>query len=421
MRGGASGVGTASAVLALVLACAACGSTTDSLGYNGPGGIHLRPLTKPATYPNPFQVLGRTDAEIANKLATWFTSLFHPDPTMQDTRAIYFLVAPDQAQIQDILHGKEVRTEGIGLAMMICVQMDKREEFDRLWTFASTQLEEKAAPSRGYFDSHCDTLMSMTEPCQDPYGAQQMTMALIFAHDRWGSTTTIDYETEAVELLTVMRHKQDENGGIVGGVTDTFDAAAALPYDVPTDERAAAHWGRPSIVMPAYYDLWAEATADPFWTRAAIAARSYWQRTVHPTTGLVPVRATFGGDRVPYWDSYLAEAYRAQISMALDQIWTKGVQWEIDEAKKLLDFFRGKGISTYGATYTFDGTVIDSSRDNGLIAVNGVTAMVGSPVDAASFVTQAWDLGVPTGIPRYYSGILGLTSLLILSGQYQVW
>ena len=53
-----------------------------------------------------------------------------------------------------------------------------------------------------------------------------------------------------------MRHKEDENGGkIVDGITNTFDPTTALPYDLPVVAPACA--SRPSIVMPAYYDLWA--------------------------------------------------------------------------------------------------------------------------------------------------------------------
>jgi len=419
MFGRGSGVRTALAVLGLASACAACGSTTDSLGYNGPGGTHLRPLAR-RSYMAPFREL-HTDAEIANKLANWFTQLFHGD---MNTAAIYFPIGADQANVQDILHDKQVRTEGIGLAMMIAVQLDKREEFDRLWTYASMMLEYKDAPKRGYFQSWCNTPNATTQPCDDPFGESQMTMALIFAHDRWGSTTTLDYETGAIGLLTVMRHKQDENGGVVGGVTDTFDAMAALPYVEPTDDNAALSSGSPSIVMPAYYDLWAEATGDPFWTRAASSSRAYWRKSAHPTTGLMPVRATFAGDPVLPWDNWLAESYRAQINMTLDQIWTLAEPdaWEVSEANTLLAFFSSKGINSYGATFTLDGGPIDINRDNGLIAVNGVTAMIATkPLDRVDYITKAWDLGPPTGIPRYYAGILGLTSLLILSGQYQVW
>ena len=44
---------------------------------------------------------------------------------------------------------------------------------------------------------HCDTTDD-DRALRRSYGEQQMVTALIFAHDRWGSTTTIDYETEAL-------------------------------------------------------------------------------------------------------------------------------------------------------------------------------------------------------------------------------
>jgi oligosaccharide reducing-end xylanase len=421
---GARRSGRATALVSLALVFAAgltgCDGTADSIGYDEQSGGHLRPLAKPATYPNLFRQARYSDVEIANKIAAWFTQLFHGDPGAQ---AIYFPVGADQANIQDILHNKEVRTEGIGLGMMICVELDKREEFDRLWTYASTVLERKDGAGRGYFQSHCDTPPT-TEPCDDPYGEQQMVTALIFAHDRWGSTTTIDYETEALELLNVMRHKEDENNGIVDGVTNTFDVSTALPYTVPTDMAAAQQFGRPSIVMPAFYDLWAQATGDAFWTRAAAAARDYWMRTANPTTGLTPVRATFAGEPVHPWDNFLAEAYRAQVNMTLDHIWTTAGanEWEVTEANLLLGFFSGQGIDDYNATFTLDGVPLDLMRDNALVACNGVTAMIATkPLDRADYVAAVWALPPPVGMSRYYSGIMGLTAVLMLSGQYIIW
>jgi oligosaccharide reducing-end xylanase len=181
--------------------------------------------------------------------------------------------------------------------------------------------------------------------------------------------------------------------------------------------------GRPSIVMPAYYDLWAQATGDPFWTRAAAAGRDYWKRTVHPTTGLMPLRANFDGTPYANWENYGSECYRAQVNMALDWAWAKGAKdaWEADEADHLLQFFTSKGMNAYGSAYSLDGsTVVDPLRDAALIAVNGVTGMV-APTDRGRYVSAVWDMGTPTGQARYYSGVLYLTSLLILSGQYRVW
>jgi len=422
VRGRWSGLATALAGLTLALALAlgttGCKGTQDSLGYNSKAG--LRPLDKrPSSYPNLFREVGHSDTEIANKIAAWFTQLFHGDAGSQ---AIYFPVGTDQANIQDILHAKEIRTEGIGLAMMIAVQLDKREEFDRLWTYATTVLERQDGAGRGYFQSHCD-MPTTTQPCDDPYGEQQMLMALIFAHDRWTSETTIDYETEALELLDVLRHKEEENKGVLDGVTNTFDEVSGLPWDVPTDTAARANIGRPSIVMPAYYDLWNQATGDPFWTRAATASRAYLTAAANPTTGLTPVRFTFDGQQVPPWNTFLAESYRAQINMALDRIWTTGTpnEWEQKEADLLLTFFSSKGIDNYNATFSLDGTALDTTRDNALVACNGVTAMIGTKVDRKDYVDAVWALPPPVGSSRYYSGIIGLTALLMLSGQYIIW
>ena len=35
----------------------------------------------------------------------------------------------------------DVRSEGMSYGMMICVQMDKREEFNRLWKWAKTYMQ----------------------------------------------------------------------------------------------------------------------------------------------------------------------------------------------------------------------------------------------------------------------------------------
>jgi oligosaccharide reducing-end xylanase len=398
-----------------LFALASCTSTVDSVGYNGVGGVRLRRLERLRPYPNPFKEIGKTDKDIADKIAATWNKLFYGDPGFE---AIYVPVGANQAYIQDTLH-QDIRTEGIGLAMMIAVELDKRAEFDRLWTWANEVRKQKAGPRRGYFESRCDTaIMTATTPCDDPYGHAQMATALIFAHDRWNSTTTLDYEAGAVDLLTVMRHKEDENGGkAVDGVTDTFDPKTALPYDEPVVASVAA--SRPSIVMPAYYDLWQEATGDPFWTRAAQAGRDYWKRVAQPDNGLTPVKAKFDGEPIPFWEDFSSEAYRAQINMALDWAWAKTEDekdpWQRDQADRLLRFFSAQGMNTYGRSYKLDGTVVDGTRDLALVAANGISAMV------ASFGGKTDYMATPTGPARYYAGILDLTALLILSGQYVIW
>jgi hypothetical protein len=57
-----------------------------------------------------------------------------------------------------------------------------------------------------------------------------------------------------------------------------------------------------------------------------------------------------------------------------------------------------------------------------LVACNGVTAMIArESLNRAAFIGNVWAVPPPVGIGRYYSGIMGLTALLMLSGQYIIW
>jgi len=414
-----SGAATAPAVLALACAvvCSACSSTTDSIGYNGTGGFHLQQLKRLPTYPNAFRALNYTDAQIADKIATMFAQLFYGTPA--DQQAIYFPMGADEAVIEDILHGKEIRTEGMGLAMMITVELDKREEFDKLWRYADAKLRVTTGPNAGYFRSRCQGLVA-PEDCLDPYGLQQMLMALVFAHGRWGSDTgTVNYELEALELFELIRNKEQMNGGIVDGVTDTFDAETKLVFDFPNT--SAASYTRPSLEFPAFYELWAQATGDPFYAEAAAAARSYWKRAEHPETGLLPSRAYFDGKPVAGWDTFEPEGYRVSYGIALDRIWFGGDAWHVEHSDRMIAFFDGIGINIYGRVYMLDGTFVRGEREPSLVAANGPVAMLATHPSSADFIEAVWNLPIPTYDPRYYNGTMQLLSLIIMAGQYRVY
>lgn len=404
---------------ALALVCASCQTSVDSLGYDEvsePLPPSLRPIHGPATYPNPLgDDLGITDAAINSRLEAAFQRLFHGDPS---TEAIYVPVGNDQAYIRDVLHG-DIRTEGIGYGMMIAVQLDHREEFDRLWTYARAELEYGPGPNRGYFSSSCNA-GSGSVSCIDPFGQQQFAMSLIFAHDRWGSDTgPIDYEAATLELFDVMRNKEEENGGVVDGVTNMFDDATGLVFDVP--DVSAAGITRPSIEMPGYYELWAQATGDPFWVDAAQVGRELLRASADGTTGLLPTRAEFDGTPVAGSDTFGHECYRAQLNMVLDRIWFGSDPWEVEESDRLLAFFLGQGIDTYGGIFTLDGTTVDPMREVGLVMANGATAVIATADERIPFLQAAWGTTPPTGTPRYYAGIMHLLSILMMSGQYRVY
>jgi oligosaccharide reducing-end xylanase len=411
-------------LVALLGVPAACKSTLDSLGCKerslpldgGVAPLKLAPLLPPASYPNAFrELLGKSDSEIAAKVADAFEQLFHGDA---GSEAIYFPTGDDEAYIFDVLHG-QVRTEGIGLGMLITVGLDKRDEFDRLWRHAKA-MQIPDGPAQGYFPSFCGPVGN-GQSCNDPYGLEQMVTALLLARGRWPSVPgTIDYGLEAAILLDLMRNKEHYNCGVVDGVTAPFDAATALPYDNPVADSAGV--SRTSVITPAYYDLWYQATGDAFWLRAAAAGRALWQASTHPTTGLLPDKATFAGTPVPGAENFNSETLRVLFNMALDRIWSGGDAWLRDESDRLLQFFYSKGLTTYGHLFALDGTTIQSMRDRALIGANGTLALVASIDIRRDFVNEVWNLGPPvTGGTRYYPGIMQLLALIIMSGQLRVY
>jgi oligosaccharide reducing-end xylanase len=409
-----------------------CKTTLDSVGcnernYDGGlgvlGGEPLKPLLVPLSYPNTFRdLLGHNQLEIDAKVNGTFNQLFYGDPF---TQAIYYPFGFDQAYIFDTFH-HDIRTEGIGLGMLITVELNKRFEFDCLWRYAKS-IQISSGARQGYFPSYCDTgdgNNTITVPCLDPFGLQQIATALLLARGRWqGAPGPINYGKEASALLDLMRNKETYNCGIVNGITGTFDAKSKLPYDVPTT--ASANISRPSIAMPAYYALWQQATGDPFWAQAADAARNYWRASANPLTGLVPQQATFDGMPVAGSDTFLPEGYRTHINMALDRIWSSSAQWapwEEDESNLVLQFFDGQGFATYGRIYSLNGTIaIDPTRDLSLVVANGVLALIASTDLRTEFIDAVWAMDVPSGPYRYYTGLLDMLALLILSGQMRVY
>ncbi len=403
--------------LALAL-LTSCKTTLHSVGCgeHSYGDAPLGPLRAPASYPNAFRdVLGKTDADISARLGATFNQLFHGDPS---TQAIYFTTGADQAYILDTYHD-DVRSEGMGLGMLIAVELGKRDEFDRLWRYAQAS-QYASGPRQGYFPSFCDK-GNTTVACDDPFGLEQIATALLLARGRWKSVPgSIDYGREASNLLDIIRYKQDDNCGIVDGVTGTFDPVTHLAYDLPSVD--SANVSRPSIAMPAYYELWQEATGDGFWTAAAGAGRSYWQASANAVTGLLPSRATFDGTPVAGSDAFVPDNYRTLISMVLDQIWTGSQAWTVDESNRLLQFFAGQGMDTYAGGYSLDGsTVVDPTHQNALVAAAGALALVATADQRTAFLNAVWDLDLSVGKPRYHPGLMIMLAQLILSGQMAIY
>lgn len=372
-------------------------------------------------YPDLFvQLLGKTKSRVNAKVSEAFHQLFFGNDS---TQRVYYPVGRDMGYVEDIAN-HDVRTEGMSYGMMIAVQMNRRDVFDRIWKWAKTYMQFKEGPHKGYFAWHCKPDGAVLSPSAASDGEQWFTMALFLASARWGNGKGIyDYGEQARDILNTMLHKESEPDH--GKVTDMFNRKKKLVVFVPNTQ--ADRFTDPSYQLPAYYELWARwAHRDNrFWYEAAAASRKYLARAANPVTGLCPDYSQFDGSPVKWGfgghQDFRYDAWRVGMNIAVDHVWFGQDRWEVQECNRLLNFFHSQGMNTYGDQYTVDGKELSSERGFGLIAMNAVAALASTGKNRKEFVRQLWDMKVPEGKYRYYGGMLYMLAMLQVSGNFRIY
>ena len=159
---------------------------------------------------------------------------------------VYFTTADNMGYVVDT-GNNDVRTEGMSYAMMLCVQLDMQEDFDRIWRWAKTNMYMTDGENEGYFAWSCQTNGAKNANGPAPDGEEFFAMALYFASHRWGDKDGIfAYSKEADEILTAMVHKgYDGRKGAPMVNHDNFQILFVPGIDF-TD---------PSYHLPHFYDL----------------------------------------------------------------------------------------------------------------------------------------------------------------------
>ena len=113
---------------------------------------------------------------------------------------VYFTTADNMGYVVDT-GNNDVRTEGMSYAMMLCVQLDMQEDFDRIWRWAKTNMYMTDGENEGYFAWSCQTNGTKNANGPAPDGEEFFAMALYFASHRWGDKDGIfAYSKEADEI-----------------------------------------------------------------------------------------------------------------------------------------------------------------------------------------------------------------------------
>ena len=379
----------------------------------------FKPAFETGIYPNLFtEYLGKSDNEIRAKINAAWDQLFYGDDASE---RVYYPVGADMAYVLDI-GNNDVRSEGMSYGMMIAVQLNKKEEFDRIWKWAKTYMYQTHGGYKGYFAWHCkaDGTKLDSNPASD--GEEWFVMALMFADGRWGSGEGIySYRAEAQSILDVSLHV-DQLGGDIA--TNLFDPETKQVVFVPQLGKNSS-FTDPSYHLPHYYELWAlwADKDNQFWEDAAQISRAYLKTAVNQQTGLAPNYSYFDGK--PYNDDYNGafryDAFRVGANVGMDYVWFRPSEWHVEQSNRLLDFFASQGIDDYKAEYLLTGEPEVGHRSAGLIATNAVAALAADPEKGKPFVQALWDQALPTGQYRYYDGLLMLLGLLQVSGNFRIY
>jgi len=384
-----------------------------------PMPIRAKPAIESGVYRNLFaEYLGKSEAETQAKNEAAFQQLFYGD---EFSERVYYPVGTDMAYLLDT-GNDDVRSEGMSYGMMIAVQMNKKEEFDRIWKWTKTYMYQRDGGYKGYFAWHCkpDGTQLAANPASD--GEVWFVMALFFADARWGSGEGIfDYRAEAQAILDVALNAKELGGDLA---TNLFDPETKQVVFVPQLGQNSKFTDA-SYHMPHFYELWARWADknNDFWAAAVTASREFLPTAVDPETGLAPNYSYFDGR--PYNDDYHGkfryDAFRVGANIGMDYVWFHPSDWYTEQANRQLSFFASQGINTYVAEYSLDGKPLVGHRSTGLIATNAVLTHAADPEIGKPFVQALWDASIPTGKYRYYDGLLYMLGLLQTSGNFRIY
>ncbi len=378
-------------------------------------------------YPNLLLEAGYSQQEIDAKLSKAYYDLF------EGPNRVYFEVGDSMAYVSDIKN-HDARSEGLSYGMMVAVQLDKKEVFDRIWRWTKEYSQHQGSPRDGYFawSINPETMVKNSEGSASD-GELFFVTTLLFASNRWGNDTGIDYYAEARRILDAMWAK-DGTGGIHHVINLEHKQISFVP------EGGGYEWTDPSYHVPAFLEFWADFANDgheQFYRDCADTARVFLHRACHPETGLNYDYTNFDGTAHPTrWmpAGFRYDSWRVPMNIAMDYVWFgKDKAWQEDYAARIHGFLRNEGINEFVDQYNLDGTTpgfilqaggFQKLRHSlGFISTAATVSLIGEVDPDYDFVHKLWNEKLEPYedgyFDPYFDGFMYLFSLMNLSGKYQ--
>ena len=372
-------------------------------------------------YRNLFQELGYSQASVDAKIKAAFDQLFLTGDSAQE-RLLYKAPSDTTVAYIDNVEGF-VLTEGQSYAMMIALQMDRKDLFDKLWKFAKLHMQQKTGDRTGYFAWKVSIKPPYTPEDYNPApdGEEYFATALLFAAKRWGNGTGIfHYQAQADSLL--------------GWMTKT-QTATMLPLIVPDRKQIVFSpaqiddpYTDPSYHLPAFYRVWDALATDRkggFYAAMADTSWALLKRAQHPVTGLYPEYSTFdGAPKTTGFNAkshtFASDAHRVASNIGFSWAWFMDDTGAMRLNKKQLGFFAAQ-TGGYKAEYTLDGVAQVDYTSQSIQAANAAGVLASDRPSDWAFVDALWKLPVSSGQYRYYNGLVQMLNLLHVSGKFKAY
>lgn len=364
-------------------------------------------------YKNLFTEIGISQEKIDEKINAIFNKMF-----FDSSERIYFEMGSNMGYILDT-GNNDARTEGMSYGMMMAVQMNRKDIFDRLWLFSKTYMYQKNGRYQGYFawSVKLDGTKNAEGPAPD--GEEYFAMALFFASKRWGDKESpFNYSVQARDILRHCIHQSE----LVEGGKPMWDSSNHYIKFVPESP-----FSDPSYHLPHFYEifaLYADEQDRPFWLKAAEASRKYLHISCDSDTGMAPEYAEFDGTPKKLFRDYefYSDAYRVAMNIGLDAAWFNRDESLGEIVDKLQTYFSEKTTLGEYRAYTIKGEPFDEPAMHpvAIIATNAAGSLATKGKYRLQWVKDFWELPLRKGERRYYDNCLYFFCLLMLAGQYKI-
>ena len=411
---------------------------------------------------NVFVEMGYQPAEVDAKLKEVFNDVF------RGPNKVYFEVGDTLGYVSDIKN-HDARTEGMSYGMMIAVQMGEKDIFDRLWRWSKKYMQHQEGPREGYFAWSCKTDGTHNAEGAASDGELYFITALLFASNRWGNETGINYKAEAQHILNCIQPKEytpapQRAGGFPGfgpqqqGPQKMYLIDPETRLITFTPDGFGQRFTDPSYHIPAFYEVWAKYADDgrsAYWLDCAEKSRAFLHKAINEKTGLNPDMCNYDGSelQMPRFpgrpqqqqvaprrnggSNFRYDSWRVPMNITLDYEWNgTDSLWQRQYGETIQDFFYSQGIDTFVDQYRVDGSLPEGDEilqaggfrklrhSIGLVSTLAAASILCQHAKRKEFVDALWKARhepFEDGyFDAYYDGLLRLFAFMHLSGHYRM-